>query len=825
MKKRKIISALAVSVLAASAAVPAAAFADDSTEEAAAAELTLPAVELTDEGIAIGDEEVKDVDAYIKHLYTAVFGREPSESELEKQNVQMKIGVGGAKILTGLLTSDEYTAENKLDSSIIPTVFNALLFREPTEEENAKFVEDMYNGFTWQYVVQEVSNLDEYVQLCEEYGAKSGKFVSGDIVDTNPDVKDFVIRLYSTCLGRRPDTSGLHNWVYRIVIQRNTAAQTVRGFYNSTEFKEKKLSNDELICTLYSTLLDRTPSQSEIDSWSSKLAMGVTNDYLLRGFVASSEFSNICKESGIERGDIVLTDPRDMNLDLTSFCSRMYTCCLGRSFDANGLTGWVAGAADGKYTAADIVRGFFGSTEFKNRKLSDEEFIRTLYVTILDREPTEAEVTNWVTKRRMGVTDTYFLYNFVGSPEFSKLCSKFGIVRGNITLTDIRDKNLDITSFCTRMYTCCLGRNYDPVGLTNWVTKVTSGEYTAADVVKGFFNSSEFKNKGLSDEEFVTTLYQTLFNRTPSASEINTWVTRRNSGVSDTYMLYGFVGSAEFKNLCDKYGMTKGSITLTQVRDKNPLIAGFVVNAYKNTGLNLGENFINTKVQNILNGKNGYEFLSEVFQSKEYDDLKPSNEQFAKDVTQAVYGREGTTKEQDEVLALLKAGKSRADVVDKLTDKEEFTKYCESVGIRAKGAVYPLAAARLDQIGWNLKAAFDWSSSLTYYGHTADMPQTSATSMEWYAEYGFKNLKGNCYVMAATFCEMAKTLGYECSQISGSVPLLAGGYGPHSWCEITIDGEVYVCDPDFTNETGRNGYLIKYGQSGTWIYKIEDVMS
>ena len=138
---------------------------------------------------------------------------------------------------------------------------------------------------------------------------------------------------------------------------------------------------------------------------------------------------------------------------------------------------------------------------------------------------------------------------------------------------------------------------------------------------------------------------------------------------------------------------------------------------------------------------------------------------------------------------------------------------------------YPLAAAKLNAVGWDMQAAFKAASAIPYYGHTADMPQTADTSMEWYADYGFKNGKGNCYVMAAMFCEMAKSMGYEAHQISGKVPLLAGGYGPHSWVEVVVNGTTYVCDPDFTNETGYNGYMINYGQSGTWRYVKETTMS
>ena len=106
------------------------------------------------------------------------------------------------------------------------------------------------------------------------------------------------------------------------------------------------------------------------------------------------------------------------------------------------------------------------------------------------------------------------------------------------------------------------------------------------------------------------------------------------------------------------------------------------------------------------------------------------------------------------------------------------------------------------------------------------MPQDDKTSMEWYADYGFKNRKGNCYVMAAMFCEMARVLGYEAHQISGRVPLRAGGYGAHSWVEVKIGDTFYVFDPDFQNENpDKNGYQIYYGQSGTWKYEKLSVMS
>lgn len=127
--------------------------------------------------------------------------------------------------------------------------------------------------------------------------------------------------------------------------------------------------------------------------------------------------------------------------------------------------------------------------------------------------------------------------------------------------------------------------------------------------------------------------------------------------------------------------------------------------------------------------------------------------------------------------------------------------------------LYPQACAVLDKVGWNLPAAFNWSVMQYVRGETSPDKGT-----RYFANIGFTNHSGNCYVMAACFYEMAKALGYDAHQMTGVVPLRRGGMGPHSWVEIVIDGKIYVFDPDFQYESGRSGYMIYYKKSGTWMY-------
>ncbi len=128
--------------------------------------------------------------------------------------------------------------------------------------------------------------------------------------------------------------------------------------------------------------------------------------------------------------------------------------------------------------------------------------------------------------------------------------------------------------------------------------------------------------------------------------------------------------------------------------------------------------------------------------------------------------------------------------------------------------VEKLAEARLNAVGRNLRAAFNWSVRMRYQSLDTRKIRDCAAM----ATYGFKNGKGNCGAMAATFYYMAKRLGYDAHYVTGYVPLAGGGMGPHAWVEITEGGRNWVYDPDFNHETGRNGFKIYYGYGGTWRY-------
>lgn len=127
---------------------------------------------------------------------------------------------------------------------------------------------------------------------------------------------------------------------------------------------------------------------------------------------------------------------------------------------------------------------------------------------------------------------------------------------------------------------------------------------------------------------------------------------------------------------------------------------------------------------------------------------------------------------------------------------------------------YPQANAVLNRIGRNLWKAYNWSANLKYWRQY----YSPNMGTRWYANIGFTQHRGNCYVMAATFTEMARALGYNAHQVVGYVPHLGGGDAPHSWVEIDEKDGTWVYDPNLTNELHLPGYHFKYGKAKTWRY-------
>lgn len=250
--------------------------------------------------------------------------------------------------------------------------------------------------------------------------------------DANPTVEDFVNRMYRLCLQREADEGGREYWVHRLLYNQNTGMDIAAGFVFSKEMYDRNLSDSDYLDVLYETLMGRSADLPGKNYWLERMQNGMSREGIFLGFVCSDEYKRICDSYGITLGSAKkMSDQmqaRDRNYGLTSFISRLYTKALGRSYDVDGLNYWCNKVYSKEMTITEIsTYGFFCSNEFLSKNLNDEEYIRVLYRTFLDREPEEAGFEYWKKKMLNGMSKQDVMLGFSESVEFGEMKRQYGL--------------------------------------------------------------------------------------------------------------------------------------------------------------------------------------------------------------------------------------------------------------------------------------------------------------------------------------------------------------------------------------------------------------
>lgn len=372
-------------------------------------------------------------------------------SRISGYNIQMPIvmdfeyvsGVpnGGRLQQAGL--SKEYATA--VCSAFANTVKNAgytpMIYANKTMLENQ--VDGNYLGTTYDVWLANYTKQTSYTGPYTFWQYTSSGYVNGipGRVDMNfwyddstwfPPVNEgnaaqFVTLLYVNVLERQPQQSEVDYWVRELRAGR-TGADTAYLFIFSEEFKNRNLSDADYVERLYMSLLGRTADADGKEYWVSHMANGVSRTYIFKQFVNSTEFTNACGTYGIQRGNVILTEARDLNYNVTRFMVRTYKQFLGRDYDVDGLNGWCNAIVNNGADMAEIAKGFVFSPECENKNLSNREFVQMLYRGCFDREGEESGISYWAEFLNIGAKNREeVFYGFALSPEYRKMVSDYGL--------------------------------------------------------------------------------------------------------------------------------------------------------------------------------------------------------------------------------------------------------------------------------------------------------------------------------------------------------------------------------------------------------------
>ncbi len=364
--------------------------------------------------------------AFVSRLYTTILGRQADEEGLNTWVSELKSGnKTGSDIIIGFIFSEEFTNKNLSNEDYVETLYQAIFNRSSDSEGKSTWIGVLEEGFSRWYVCSGFTASSEFWLLCDSYGIQTGSIPLSEITDLNPMTTQFVNRLYRLIFNRKADSEGLNTWVSELSSHRKTAAEVLCGFIYSTEFTIRSFDDSEYIEILYNTLLDRPSDSGGKQDWLNTLNNGMSRDYILYNFVASTEFAKLCESYGIETGSIYLSQSRDQNQKLTKYVLDVYENCMNRKASDNELNEWTQRLSTHTFTVSDFLYTLIFSPEGSSHTQSNEDFARILFKTTLLRDLPEESISEWATKASTSRTDTF--NEITGSKEFKQLCDNYGL--------------------------------------------------------------------------------------------------------------------------------------------------------------------------------------------------------------------------------------------------------------------------------------------------------------------------------------------------------------------------------------------------------------
>ena len=324
-----------------------------------------------------------------------------------------------------------------------------------------------------------------------------------------------------------------------------------------------------------------------------------------------------------------------------------------------------------------LIRNSGDNTKYPDGSLAD-------YYDVIRRSK-EAGITAIIVEHAFltNASDAAFLsqesnLQRLGAADATGIANYLGLTKGPAV------DRAQVEAYVTRLYRLCLGREPDADGLKDWTDRMCSGRTTDADAALGFFFSEEFLLMNHGNEEYTERLYNVMMGRGSDYAGKADWLYKLENGVGRMGVFKGFADSAEFEMICNSYGIKKGTVAVSEGRDRNPGLTTFVSRmytkalgrAYDIDGLNEWCNRICDKKWTVMDmATTGF------FNSPEYLNMHHTNSEYVKVLYRTFFDREYDQDGYVYWLRKLNAGTSLKELIRGFADSREFAELMRSYGL------------------------------------------------------------------------------------------------------------------------------------------------
>ena len=240
----------------------------------------------------------------------------------------------------------------------------------------------------------------------------------------------------------------------------------------------------------------------------------------------------------------------------------------------------------------------------------------------------------------------------------------------------------DVENFVERAYSEILNRESDADGKNYWVIGINHGKQSGASIIANFIHSQEYREMNKSDADYVEDLYKSCLGRNSDPDGKAFWIQQLASGKTRDEVMAGFINSKEYTQICDVYGISRGTAEKNGTITYNSGVRTFVENNYKGVlsrhSETEGAEFWSKQIIDKGMTVDAFKECSICFfHSKEFLEKNYNNEQFVDTLYHTFLRREPDADGKAFWLAKMEIGMTRDEVIDGFVNSQEFGQFID----------------------------------------------------------------------------------------------------------------------------------------------------
>ena len=241
------------------------------------------------------------IEDFIDRLYNVALGRKSDPSGKAYWVKEIKNGKKtGADCARFFLMGDEFRGRGLSNEKFVEILYQTFFGRESDNAGKNYWVKKLQSKTSRDSVINGFIDSTEWCNICANYGVKSGAPTAKSEIASEKSI-EFATRLFTCCLGRIPDDSGIKYWSLTLTNLGLSGSDAAKQFFLSNEFNNLKVSNSEYVKRLYRTFMGREADSAGLNYWVKLIDKGADRYDVLLQFANSPEFDHICASYGIDR--------------------------------------------------------------------------------------------------------------------------------------------------------------------------------------------------------------------------------------------------------------------------------------------------------------------------------------------------------------------------------------------------------------------------------------------------------------------------------------------------------------------------------------------